>query len=41
MKAAVMKKAGFLHVTDLPDPKPKDKEVLIKVHGCGTAEVTY
>lgn len=30
-----MKKAGILHVTEIPDPKPKDKEVLIKVHGCG------
>ncbi len=35
MKAAVMEKAGILHVTDLPDPTPRDKEVLIKVHSCG------
>jgi L-iditol 2-dehydrogenase len=30
-----MEKVGILNVVDLPDPKPKDKELLIRVHSCG------
>lgn len=35
MKAAVLEKVGHLKIKDVPVPKPKDNEVLIRVKVCG------
>lgn len=35
MKAAVWTKPNHMEIQDIPDPKPKSGEVLIKVLGCG------
>lgn len=35
MKAAVWTKPNYIEIQNIPDPKPKPDEVLIKVQGCG------
>ncbi len=35
MKAAIIEGPGNLRLTDLPDPRPTEKEVLLNVHSCG------
>ena len=35
MKAAVLDEPGKLRISEVPDPEPNNKEVLIKLHSCG------
>ena len=35
MKAAVLEEVGRIVIKEVPTPKPKEDEVLIKVHSCG------